>query len=215
MLRPLVFLAQIAFIFFFLSHSAFAQTIYKCAGPDGKTAFSDRPCADGKARELVYKQSSEQGATLDVKELCKNVSPKDLRKAATCLVVNICEERRTPEACDFYCQGMIEGEELYPGSGVETGPVSKLCLSKTGRVRGANWVETSGKDYNRATNEIRVHFKCIYKNKRGWLEMTSQSDWGFCSSDYARCRAPIINDKNPEYLTLDALASKSCRAEPR
>ena len=42
-----------------------AQTMYKCTGADGKTAFSDRPCATGGAKQEARSLPSSGEATAD------------------------------------------------------------------------------------------------------------------------------------------------------
>ena len=42
-----------------------AQTMYKCTGADGKTAFSDRPCASGGAKQEAQGLQSSGEAAAD------------------------------------------------------------------------------------------------------------------------------------------------------
>ena len=56
-----------------------AQTMYKCTGADGKTAFSDRPCATGGSKQEVRAAPSAGQAELDA-ELARKwgVYPEDI-----------------------------------------------------------------------------------------------------------------------------------------
>lgn len=215
--RGLLFTVRTVFIMALLASSAHAQNIYKCAGASGKITFSDSPCADNKATESVYKKSGDKGNTIDISALCKGVDQKKLKKAGACRVMELCEQHGDTRICDFYCSEYTRLQETFPGAGLESGPTSKLCLSKTKRVRGANWVEVSERIFNIPTNETYVHYnvyyKCIDKNRK----LAPDQKIMLCNADITRCRdnSLLINQQKPEYLQIDELASKNCQSAQR
>lgn len=193
------------------SGSAQAQNINKCVGANGKITFSDLPCSDGKAVEFMNKKPGGKGTAIDVNALCRNIDQNELTKTLTCRAMRQCEQHQTPENCDFYCQNFMMGMdvELWPGSGIVKGPTSELCLTKTKRIRGANWVEVRERTSDLvANNEYRVTYKCI--NRNGRLEINPAHV--FCSLDDTRCHPPDINVRNPQLQPIDTLISKTCQS---
>lgn len=196
--------------FFLVANPVLAQSMYKCTGPGGSTSFSDKPCSDSRAVQSVQKNSHSNATSLDVSSVCKDVNRNDPTKGAICRDMEMCEKTGDPDRCEVYCLDTIHSSDM-PGSGLEFGPTSKLCLSKNKRIRGANWVEVSGRHFQQPTKETYVPYKCLDPIGK----LASDRKGLFCNSELTRCQDDSIKQKQPELVPIDAVASKICQSANR
>jgi hypothetical protein len=187
-----------------------AAQVYKCRGADGKMGFSDQPCPHEQKQETI--KAAPPPGSVNLELVC---SPAQLRSESGYMRQSVCASMRRCEAsgrdhdCQIYCDAAAN--DYLPE--VKFGPAAAACLKHTGRVRGANWVQTSRRSNDAGAFDY-LQAACLDKSGRQVdlpKGVVCERGSDRCTTEFGRrARGQSAAAALPGAASLDVVMTRAC-----